>query len=332
MPRHRQGRNGFTLVELLVVIAIIGILIGMLLPAVQQVREAARLKTCSNQLRQMVLAAHNHESAIGHFPTGGWGWWWSGDPDRGYGRSQPGGWMYNILPYIEQNNLSVLPGDGDANTITQSQRENTLRMIQTVIPFYHCPSRREAILYPKPVDGTFVAYNSARVTLENPNVARADYAANMGTNWPSLGGEFPGPGTMPPHPSGPEHGDYNGLIFATSQVRHGDIHDGTSNTYMMGEKYLNPDHYRTGLSGDDNENWTTGANNDNYRSGYYPPLRDRPGVNLAGQYRFGSSHAAGFQMAMCDGSVHLLSFDMTPSVHSNLSDRRDGNVASVRDQ
>ena len=93
----RQTRNrrqaGFTLVELLVVIAIIGILIALLLPAVQAAREAARSLECRNHLRQLAVAALNHEQAHGHYPTGGWGFYWIGDPDRGFAEDQPGGWI-----------------------------------------------------------------------------------------------------------------------------------------------------------------------------------------------------------------------------------------------
>ena len=103
--RSSKSVRGFTLVELLVVIAIIGILISLLLPAVQAAREAARRAQCVNNLKQLALGCLNCESAIKALPASGWIGICLGHPDAGVGMQQPGGWLFNIMPYIEESTL-----------------------------------------------------------------------------------------------------------------------------------------------------------------------------------------------------------------------------------
>ena len=135
-------RGGFTLVELLVVITIMVILIALLLPAVQATRESARMAQCKNHLKQMGLAFQLHHEAHEVYPTGGWSARWVGDADRGTGKNQPGGWVYNILPYIEQEDVWALPSDGDPYAITSKQKLGAKIMIETAIPTMNCPTRR----------------------------------------------------------------------------------------------------------------------------------------------------------------------------------------------
>ena len=142
--RSSKSVRGFTLVELLVVIAIIGILISLLLPAVQAAREAARRAQCINHLKQLSLACLNHESAVKELPTAGWVPLSVGNPDAGFGMTQPGGWLYNILPYMEQialfKNQEALTG-----LALQAQAQ---ALMQTPLDVMYCPSRRPTQLYP----------------------------------------------------------------------------------------------------------------------------------------------------------------------------------------
>src|SRR5262245_44199955 len=113
----RERVAGLTLIEVLVVVAIIGILIAILLPAVQAARETARRAQCRNNLKQMSLGVLNFESMHASLPSGGWGFSWIGDPDRG-GIDQPGGWFYSILPFIEQQQLADIGRGLDAGNPT----------------------------------------------------------------------------------------------------------------------------------------------------------------------------------------------------------------------
>jgi prepilin-type N-terminal cleavage/methylation domain-containing protein len=316
-----RGR-GFTLVELLVVITIIGILIALLLPAVQAAREAARALQCSNNLKQFGLAALQHESRHAFFPTGGWGWHWTGDPDRGFGKRQTGGWIYNVLPYLEQEAVWLLPKDGDAANVTNTQRAGAATLIGTPLSVTNCPTRRSAIAYPK---YPYAGENAHNYNIP-PLVARGDYAANSGSQ--STGEHWSGPDTLAQGDSSgwawlPQPGLTmpNGVSYERSEIHIAQISDGTSNTIFAAEKYVNPDNYSNGLENGDYENQYNGWGATNFRITYNTPMQDRSGTSQA--FRFGSAHASGFGAAMCDGSVQWLSFSIDASVFGYLGNRED---------
>jgi len=333
--------RGFTLVELLVVVTIIGILIGLLLPAVQSARESARRAECSNNLKQIGLGFLQHDERIGHFPAGGWDWGWVGDADRGFGLRQPGGWISNILPYIGQDPLYNL-GKGE-NSATKSA-EHGVR-VTTPIALFNCPTRRRAITY------IYRSYNQGGTggppaNYDNPDsVARSDYAANGGSVdahpgrvgiWSShCGNRDCGPpaSSIPSDASLAQKArqmtDYgaNGIVHPLSTVSSAHVTDGMSGTYLVAEKYLNPDHYFTGRDSGDNENMYVGDNGDITRWTYNPPAQDRSGSSSP--VRFGSAHAVGFNAALCDGSVRLLNFDIDPGIHRQLGQRNDGQTIDV---
>ena len=326
-PSDRATRTAFTLIELLVVIAIIGILIALLLPAVQAARESARQLKCATNLRQLGLAAMNHEETHGHFPTGGWGWGWIGDPDRGFGKDQPGGWVFNVLPFIEQEDLWGLASDGDRDNHTQGQLNRANRMTKTPLTMFSCPTRRPCMLYPKPTDGTYVAQNASPNSDSDNVAARADYAASYGSQ--SEDQHTQGPGSLAGAPGYQYWIDvkfHNGVSYQRSEVKISDISDGASNTLLFGEKYLNPDHYATGRDGADNESMYTGFNNDPFRSTatVWTPMQDTPGYGST--YRFGSAHWSGCYFVFCDGRVQMLSYNIDPITYSLLGNRRDGKV------
>ena len=354
---RKSERPGFTLVELLVVIAIIGVLVALLLPAVQAAREAARRNTCKNHLKQIALGALNHESSIGHFPTGGWTTTGVGDADRGCGKGQPGGGMYNSLPFIEQQALYELSSDGDANNITQVQLDGALQILIHPVDTFTCPSRRPGGLFNfSPPDYTHntTHYDEGEVFL----VGRGDYAANCGDIDVNSLGKSPALGQFA-LATGQTSGSYNWPVIGTlGELRFGDddrmelsgvsfmrsevgiqhISDGLSNTYYVGERHVVNDHYETGEDGADNETWCTGFDNDNYRNSFYLPLQDSHSLpagteHLEARFRqhmsYGSAHPSNWHMAMCDGSVHTMNYDIDLEVHRNLGNRADGHVVQI---
>ncbi len=316
--------KGFTLVELLVVITIIGILIALLLPAVQAAREAARKLQCGNHLKQLALGCLSHEQAHGFLPGAGWAYWWGGDPDRGFDRRQPGGWCYNVLPFIEEGPLHEI----GAGLPLAQKKTAMVAVMQSSLSVFYCPSRREPILYPT----AYQIYNVATCSL----TSRTDYAGNLGTQpgsyyslWNSGNGTNGDPSFADnPGFQWPSVADYNGAFVPTSVVHITDIEDGASNTYLLGEKYLNPDHYNDGSEPADNNAQYQGYDWDNCRwtvqSGdtFSPPLQDAPG--WSDSVDFGSPHAGSLNMAFCDGSVHAIGYTIDPTIHGHLCDRNDG--------
>jgi prepilin-type N-terminal cleavage/methylation domain-containing protein len=318
---RRSLRAGFTLVELLVVIAIIGVLVALLLPAVQSAREAARRMQCQNHIKQMALGWHNHHDVYNHLPSGGWGWLWIGDPARGSNRKQPGGWVYNTLPYVEQGALHDV-GKGLTGTAYTDALKTRL---QTSVSFMNCPSRRQSKPYN---DGT--TYSTPHGNVAPGKSARTDYSANCGDqNHIEL---FGGPGSTTDGDNDTWSGWPNtegetGVCFQRSEITFGDITDGTSSTFMIGEKYLSPDKYTTGDDAADNENMYVGYDNDIYRSGHTTfgaPAMDRPG--LVNKYSWGSAHSGGFNISLCDGSIHNVDYNVDATLLARLGNRRDGLV------
>jgi prepilin-type N-terminal cleavage/methylation domain-containing protein len=316
MARTRNAR-AFTLVELLVVITIIGILIGLLMPAVQQVREAARRVQCKNNLGQIGKAATSHFATYGWYPTGGWGWGYAGDPDKGFGSNQPSGWCYNILPFIEQPALHDM-GKGQSEAVKKVQ--GGLRA-GTPVAIYVCPTRRRPIAYPyihdvPSSDGGKGSSGFANITIGQPHViARSDYAMNTGTyveSWPyGSAGQDATAGLSHPEL-------YDGVSYIRSTVSK--IDDGESNTYLAGEKHVDVNHYYTGWPSSDDQGWDMGYDHDVYRMTTDIPRRDTAGLEAP---VFGSAHAAGWHMAFCDGAVRMLSYGIDPVTHRNLGSCND---------
>ncbi len=285
---HRTaGRRAFTLIELLVVIAIIGMLIGLLLPAVQKVRESAARIQCINNLKQIGLAFQNHHSAFGNFPSGGWYSYTAPTYSGGQpltGRWQQAGWGFQILPYIEAENTWR-----GGNATTDVQRD--LVAIGTTNPLFFCPSRRspQTVTYG---DNYVPPLTGGKITH-----ALCDYAAanNEGT----------------------------GAVRQFDPVRISEITDGTSNTLLVGEKRMNRALLGTKQT-DDNQGYSTGFNFDTIRKTTRPPLSDYSAPTGDGAGLFGSSHTGVVNFVLADGSVHTIPYSISPTVFKYLGQKDDG--------
>jgi type II secretory pathway pseudopilin PulG len=347
------------LVELLVVIAIIGILVALLLPAIQAAREASRRSQCQNQIKQWATACLLHLDTNGAFPTGGWngvGWGaytgrrFAGDrwvTCNGTGSSTPAavenqswGWAYQVLPFIEEDDIW--------------QHTNDVLVAGEDPPFANCPSRR----------GRTRHYNWGAFGGET----LSDYVGNGGDT--GSGGEY-GAGLTPskrtdPRSLPPSH--HTGVIIPQDaggrgvanpctagvptvknpivSMRH--LEDGSSNTIMLAEKYVPITAYLGGSFGD-NFAWVRGNVWEGIRFVYKEPTGNPPEEfpprpdsdltpvygNWGGQnnnelpcncFIFGSAHPSGFNAALADGSTHVIRYDTDFRVLQMMANRRDGEV------
>jgi prepilin-type N-terminal cleavage/methylation domain-containing protein/prepilin-type processing-associated H-X9-DG protein len=311
----RASRCGLTLIELLVVVAVVGILLGLLTAGVQEARESASRVQCANNLHQIGLGFQTYRDQYDYFPSAGWGWAWIGNPNLGTGPRQPGGWLYQILPFIDQSDLHDLGlGTSTAEAATQ--------LVNTRVAIYNCPSRRNGGPYPNNrsathfSDGVGGVYHFGNIDFWTPEVMRADYAVNVGSQ--DLDEFTPGPATLaeglsPGWLEQDTAAKYNGIVFLLSRIGVGNVANGTSNVYLVGERYLNVSHYTTGNDIADNETMFAGFDNDNCRCTAAPPQRDM--AQVSDSKVFGSAHRVGFNMCYCDGSVRFIEFGIDPAVH-----------------
>jgi prepilin-type processing-associated H-X9-DG protein len=310
-------------------------------------------------LKQIGLATQNHLNTLKFFPTGGWGYYWVGDPDRGFDKRQCGGWAYNILPWLDEKSIHDMGKGMSYGGSNGGAKSKALgQMMAMPAKTFSCPSRRsESGVYPINLYNGGSVQNQFRNvtgTLVPNNVARGDYCINAGDQNINQGGNQPGDvATMDTYTdwSNPESpavpGSYcTGVSYYRSQVPLRAVKDGLSHTYLVGEKFLYRNLYGTGEDGSDNEFLFTGWDNDLYRSaglnysnGVTPfdpapadraPLQD---TNRLGDdnntvpnqgNRWGSAHPSTLNMVMCDGSVQTVSYGINLLIHRRLHNRADG--------
>lgn len=328
----RTRRGGFTLVELLVVISIIGVLVGLLLPAVQSAREAARRMSCSNNLKQLTLAAHLHHDAMGMFPAARYAPVPGASADQSCGGEEPS-WLVRVLPFIEQQNQANLWD------LSAKWYEHPVEAREIIADVFLCPSRRAGT---SPVGSRDVgATEGGRLPCGCPipgtggaNVTGAlcDYAGNHGDLSPGSTGAatdfyYGGNGTGTIISVRPMcRGDRP--TRPVDRIRMASITDGSSNTFLLGEKFVGL--HKLGVFPEDSPAY----------DGDHLPASCRlagPGVRLAigpndllaDALSFGSWHPAIVHFAMADGAVRSFSVNTDTRMLGALANRADSQVVSM---
>ena len=275
-----------------------------------------------------------------------------GDPDQGVGPQQPGGWIYTTSPFLEDAALMQV---GQGLSWGEKKRQLAFQM-QHVIPTFNCPTRRSAVglsaFYPddpsKPCDNQF-----PRNSELPPTVAKTDYAIHGGSGRApgtpdgnecaaesclgGAGNELNPGGSAGSYPNcnwhtGPAGREFNflsqfsGISTFRTGARLAQVVDGTSKTALVGEKFVEPRFYDGGCGGQnggDNSSMYQGYDWDNTRWAQGNPAQDED-FDAQGHGRFGSAHPGGFQLALCDGSVDTVDYDIDTVVWGSMVHRNDG--------
>jgi prepilin-type N-terminal cleavage/methylation domain-containing protein/prepilin-type processing-associated H-X9-DG protein len=321
--QHLSVRRAFTLIELLVVIAIIAILVGLLLPAVQKVREAANRTTCTNNMKQIGLALHGYHDSNGSFPPG---YARLNTPENA---SPATFWSYFILPYIEQNALyASIP----FTTTPDWTTGNYATAAGTVIKTFHCPSTTDEMLYTSEgISARFAVSYAANQTGDVGNPASASGSGEWGAHMDDSSSWSIGYAGLPRPTSNLYR--FNGVMGFNTQVNIAKVVDGTSNTVAVGERY------RILGDGSAGDSWTSSAgtgaygtwslggpniNNDVEQAvgSIGMPFNTK---NTSSQQSlsisstcFSSQHAGGVNFVYLDGSVHFLANSTADSVRLAL--------------